>query len=86
MNEQKTENHHGALELNLTRRDLVAVNAFTQKSGQGTSDPSFKPFEKLSWERMRTLLGRIIKAEDEELWKAADHRVTQLENGKRGAK
>jgi hypothetical protein len=72
VNEQKTENHHGALELNLTRRDLDTVNAFTRKWGQGTSDPSFQPFKTTSWQRMRTLLGRTIKAEDPRLWEAAN--------------
>ena len=78
MNEQKTENTHGAMELNLNQRDLTTVTAFAWDMGR-TNDPSFQPFKTATWQRMRTLLGRIIKRADQQnLWDAANPPTQQL--------
>ena len=75
MNEQKTENTHGAMELNLNQRDLKTATAFAWDMGR-TNDPRFQPFKTATWQRMRTLLGRIIKLADQKrLWDAANHQT-----------
>lgn len=75
MHEQKTESTHGAVELNLSQKDLTTVTDFTWVSEpvERRNDPRFQPFKSATWQRMRTLLGRVIKAEEPRLWEAANH-------------
>ena len=73
VNEQKTENTHGAMELNLSQIDLEAAKEFL-----AANDPSVQqPFKSATWQRMRTLLSRLIKPEHPRLWEAAN-RETEL--------
>ena len=71
--EQKTKTFHGAVELNLTRTQLGTAKKLVrlQRSG-ATNDPEFKPFGECTWQRMRTLLKRLIKPEAPRLWEAAN--------------
>ena len=66
----------GAMELNLSGRVLKIVTDFTWVLGR-TNDPKFQPFKSASWQRMRTLLGRIIEPDEPRLWDAAN-RPNQL--------
>lgn len=71
VNEHKTQNTHGSLEVNLSQRDLLATKAFAWKS-RATKNLASKVFEESTWQRMRTLLKRLIEPEAPKLWEAAN--------------
>ena len=62
------------VEVNVTPRDRrTALNLVPLLPGGGTNDPAFQPFRAgVSWERMRTLLGRLVRPEDPGLWAEAN--------------
>jgi len=72
VNEQKIPTKR--TEVNITPRDRrTALNLAQFLPGGGTNDPAFQPFAKgVSWERMRTLLGRLVRPEDPGLWAEAN--------------
>ena len=61
------------VEVNVTPRDRrTALNLVPLLPGGGTNDPAFQPFRAgVSWERMRTLLGRLV-GKHSQLWAEAD--------------
>ena len=72
VNEEETIEEGGAMELNLSGRDLEAVKGFALRCVECTADPGFQPLKCASWSRMRTLLGRIVSPEYPRLWEAAN--------------
>ena len=74
--EQKVQEKRA--ELNVTPRDRrTALNLVPFLPGGGTNDPAFQPFAEkkgekgVSWERMRTLLGRLV-GKHSRLWAEAN--------------
>ena len=79
VNEQKVQQKRA--EVNITPRDWrTALNLVPLLPGGGTNDPAFQPFSEeagATWQRMRTLLRRLVEPLDKGLWEAANEK-TQL--------
>ena len=79
VNEQKVQQKRA--EVNITQRDQrTALNLVPLLPGGGTNDPAFQPFSEeagATWQRMRTLLRRLVEPLDKKLWEVANEK-TQL--------
>ena len=67
----KTSNKTGVKEVNIREELLSIVGSFVTAKWGPSPDPGVELFKGFSWERQRTILGRIIKAESTPLWTSA---------------
>ena len=68
----KTSSSYGTKELNVAIELLRTVRSFSRASCLTDGPDDQQPFEDCSWQRMRTLLGRIVKQVDADLWRVAN--------------
>ena len=68
----KTSSSYGYTELNVAIELLRTVRSFSRASCLTDGPDDQQPFKDCSWERMRTLLGRIVRQVDADLWRVAN--------------
>ena len=76
----KTSSSYGTKELNVAIELLRTVHSFSRVSCLTNNGPDVQPFNEkdCSWQRMRTLLGRIVRQVDADLWRVANPPNQQL--------